>query len=103
MPTTAEVRSTLKDVLDPELHLSVVDLGLIYDVTVEGENNEHVTVTMTLTSPMCPVGPQFRQEVMDRIQAMEGVQTAKVDITFSPPWDPREMASDDVKMMLGIW
>ncbi|MBV9737338.1 MAG: metal-sulfur cluster assembly factor [Candidatus Eremiobacteraeota bacterium] len=103
MPTTDEVRSTLKDVLDPELHLSVVDLGLIYDVAVEGENNEHVTVTMTLTSPMCPVGPQFRQEVMDRIQAMEGVQTAKVDITFSPPWDPREMASDDVKMMLGIW
>jgi len=103
MPTTDEVRSTLKDVLDPELHLSVVDLGLIYDVVVEGENNEHVTVTMTLTSPMCPVGPQFRQEVMDRIQAMEGVQTAKVDITFSPPWDPREMASEDVKMMLGIW
>ncbi|MBV9149536.1 MAG: metal-sulfur cluster assembly factor [Candidatus Eremiobacteraeota bacterium] len=103
MPTTDKVRSTLKDVLDPELHLSVVDLGLIYDVAVEGENNEHVTVTMTLTSPMCPVGPQFRQEVMDRIQAMEGVQTAKVDITFSPPWDPREMASDDVKMMLGIW
>ena len=103
MPTTDEVRSTLKDVLDPELHLSVVDLGLIYDVAVEGEKNEHVTVTMTLTSPMCPVGPQFRQEVMDRIQAMEGVQTAKVDITFSPPWDPREMASEDVKMMLGIW
>jgi metal-sulfur cluster biosynthetic enzyme len=103
MPTVEEVRGTLKDVLDPELHLSVVDLGLIYDVTVEGEQNEHVIVTMTLTSPMCPVGPQFRQEVLDRVESMEGVKSAKVDITFSPPWDPREMASEDVKMMLGIW
>ncbi|MBV9403613.1 MAG: metal-sulfur cluster assembly factor [Candidatus Eremiobacteraeota bacterium] len=103
MPTVDEVRSTLKEVLDPELHLSVVDLGLIYDIAVEGDQNEHVIVTMTLTSPMCPVGPQFRKDVLDRIEAMEGVKSAKVDITFSPPWDPREMASEDVKMMLGIW
>ena len=103
MPTAEEVRTTLKDVLDPELHLSVVDLGLIYDVTVEGASSEHVTVTMTLTSPMCPVGPQFRKEVLDRVESIDGVKSAKVDITFSPPWDPREMASEDVKMMLGIW
>ena len=103
MPTVDEVRSTLKEVLDPELHLSVVDLGLIYDIAVEGDQNEHVIVTMTLTSPMCPVGPQFRKDVLDRIEAMEGVKSAKVDITVSPPWDPREMASEDVKMMLGIW
>jgi len=103
MPTSEDVRATLKDVLDPELHLSVIDLGLIYDVSLEGDNQEHVTVTMTLTSPMCPVGPQFRKEVLDKVESIEGVKSAKVDITFSPPWDPREMASEDVKMMLGIW
>lgn len=103
MPTAEEVRTALKEVNDPELHLSIIDLGLIYGVEVEGEKNEHVTVTMTLTSPMCPVGPQFRKDVMDKVAAMQGVDTAKVDITFSPPWDPKEMASDDVKLMLGIW
>ncbi|PZR57855.1 MAG: hypothetical protein DLM50_05075 [Candidatus Meridianibacter frigidus] len=103
MPTVEEVRENLKEVLDPELHLSIVDLGLLYGVDVAGEQNEHVTVTMTLTSPMCPVGPQFRKEVLEKVEAMEGVKTAKVDVTFTPPWDPREMASDDVKMMLGIW
>jgi len=103
MPTTDEVRAALQDVNDPELHLSIIDLGLIYGVEVEGEKNEHVTVTMTLTSPMCPVGPQFRKDVLDKVQSMDGVSTAKVDITFSPPWDPKEMASDDVKLMLGIW
>ncbi|GAC1392783.1 MAG: metal-sulfur cluster assembly factor [Vulcanimicrobiaceae bacterium] len=103
MPTTDEVRAALQDVNDPELHLSIIDLGLIYGVEVEGEKSEHVTVTMTLTSPMCPVGPQFRKDVLDKVQSMDGVSTAKVDITFSPPWDPKEMASDDVKLMLGIW
>lgn len=103
MPTSEEVRTALKDVNDPELHMSIIDLGLIYGVEVEGEKNEHITVTMTLTSPMCPVGPQFRKDVLDKVQSMDGVETAKVDITFSPPWDPKEMASDDVKMMLGIW
>ncbi len=103
MPKADEVRESLKEVLDPELHLSIIDLGLVYGVEVEGAKDEHVTVTMTLTSPMCPVGPQFRKDVLDKVQGMPGVETAKVDITFSPPWDPREMASDDVKMMLGIW
>ena len=103
MPTVDEVRDALKDVQDPELHLGILDLGLIYDITVEGEANEHVSVMMTLTSPMCPVGPQFRKDVLDKVQSIEGVKTAKVDITFTPPWDPREMASDDVKMMLGVW
>ena len=103
MPTAEEVRTALKDVNDPELHMSIIDLGLIYGVEVEGEKSEHVSVTMTLTSPMCPVGPQFRKDVLEKVQSLDGVETAKVDITFSPPWDPREMASDDVKMMLGIW
>ncbi len=103
MPTVEQVRDALKDVKDPELNIPVLDLGLVYDISTEGEHGEFVTVTMTLTSPMCPVGPMFKQNVEDAVRAVEGVKTVTVDVTFTPPWDPREMATDDVKMMLGIW
>ena len=103
MPTADQVREALSEVKDPELNLGIIELGLLYDVTVEGANGEHVTVTMTLTSPMCPVGPLFKQSVEDRTKAVEGVESVKVEITFSPPWDPKTMASDDVKVALGIW
>lgn len=103
MATVDQVRDALKEVKDPELDMGVLELGLIYDVSVEGEQGEHVTVVMTLTSPMCPVGPMFKKSVEDKVKSVEGVKTATVDITFSPPWDPKEMASDDVKMALGIW
>ena len=103
MATVEQVREALREVNDPELNLGILDLGLVYDIAVEGERSEHVTVTMTLTSPMCPVGPLFKQSVEDRVKAIDGVESVTVDITFTPPWDPREMASDDVKVMLGIW
>ncbi|MBC5810999.1 MAG: metal-sulfur cluster assembly factor [Candidatus Eremiobacteraeota bacterium] len=103
MPTQEQVYDALKDVNDPELHMGIVDLGLVYGVDVEGEKSENVTVTMTLTSPMCPVGPMFKQMVVDKVKEMDGVAKADVEITFTPPWDPRTMASDDVKVQLGIW
>jgi metal-sulfur cluster biosynthetic enzyme len=103
MPNVEEVREALKDVQDPELQMGIIDLGLIYDVTVDGPEGEDVGVLMTLTSPMCPVGPQFKASVEDKVKSLPGVKTAKVEITFSPPWDPREMASEDVKQLLGIW
>jgi metal-sulfur cluster biosynthetic enzyme len=103
MPTQEEVREALRVVEDPELHLGIIDLGLVYGIDVSGEESENVKVTMTLTSPMCPVGPMFRQSVQDKVDSLPGVRSTKVDITFDPPWDPREMASDDVKTMLGIW
>jgi len=103
MATPEQVREALQEVKDPELNIPILDLGLVYDVAVEGDNGEHVNVTMTLTSPMCPVGPMFKKSVEDKVLSVEGVKTANVDITFTPPWDPKEMASDDVKMMLGIW
>jgi metal-sulfur cluster biosynthetic enzyme len=103
MPTVEQVRESLKSVNDPELNIPILDLGLVYDIEVQGESSEHVTVTMTLTSPMCPVGPLFKQSVEENIKAVEGVKTVNVDITFSPPWDPREMATEDVKAMLGLW
>jgi metal-sulfur cluster biosynthetic enzyme len=103
MPTVDQVREALTTVEDPELNMGIVDLGLVYGIDVEGPENEDVTVTMTLTSPMCPIGPMFRQMVVDKVEGLEGVKTARVDITFSPPWDPRTMASDDAKVQLGIW
>lgn len=103
MPTVEQVRDALVDVKDPELNLGVLELGLIYDIAVEGEHGEHVNVMMTLTSPMCPVGPMFKKSVEDKVLSLEGVKDANVEITFTPPWDPRTMASDDVKVLLGIW
>jgi metal-sulfur cluster biosynthetic enzyme len=103
MPTVEQVREALVDVQDPELHLGILELGLIYDIAVDGENGEHVNVMMTLTSPMCPVGPMFKKSVEDKVLSIEGVKDANVEITFTPPWDPKTMASDDVKVLLGIW
>jgi metal-sulfur cluster biosynthetic enzyme len=103
MPTVEQVREALVDVMDPELNLGILELGLIYDIAVDGENGEHVNVMMTLTSPMCPVGPMFKKSVEDKVLSIEGVKTSNVEITFTPPWDPKTMASDDVKVLLGIW
>jgi len=74
-----------------------------YDVAVEGPQGEDVNVVMTLTSPMCPVGPMFKQSVQSKVEGLDGVKNVKVDITFTPPWDPRIMASEDAKFDLGIW
>lgn len=103
MPTVEQIRTALEDVKDPELDIGILELGLVYDIVAEGDGGEHVTVTMTLTSPMCPVGPMFKKSVEDHVKAVDGVKTANVEITFSPPWDPSTMASEDVKVTLGIW
>jgi len=103
MPTVEIVRDALREVEDPELHMGIVDLGLVYDVSVEGAQGEDVNVLMTLTSPMCPVGPMFKQMVESKVESIDGVKNVKVDITFTPPWDPKVMASDDVNLALGIW
>ncbi len=95
------VRERLRDVFDPEIHMSIMELGLIYDVelTDEGEIN----VTYTLTSPGCPLGAVIDGQIQDVLVDLPGVKKVNTKLTFSPPWDPRTMASDDVKMQLGIW
>lgn len=90
----------LWEVNDPEINLSIVDLGLVYGVEVE---EGMVTVTMTLTSPGCPLGPVIRGEAYAKLKQLPGVKDVDVNIVWSPPWDPRTMASEDVKMSLGIW
>ena len=103
MPIPDEIREALRTVQDPELMIGAVDLGLIYGIDCAGDHGEHVTVTMTLTSPMCPVGPEFKMAVESKAKSVDGVQSVKVDVTFTPPWDPRTMASEDAKFDLGIW
>ena len=78
MPTPEQVRESLADVMDPELNIPILDLGLVYGVECEGQQQENVTVTMTLTSPMCPVGPMFKAAVESKVRSLEGVENAEV-------------------------
>lgn len=95
------VRERLKDVFDPEIHMSIVELGLVYDVEISDQGE--VTVTYTLTSPGCPLGAVIDGQIQDALIDLPGVKKVHGKLTFSPPWDPKTMASDDVKMQLGIW
>ena len=94
------VREALKDVFDPELRMSIMELGLVYDVSIEDGT---VRVIYTLTSPGCPLGPVIDGQIKDAVMDLPGVKEVASELTFSPPWDPRTMASDDVRMQLGIW
>ncbi len=102
LPTKDEVIEAIRPVTDPEINISIVDLGLIYDVEVE-EKTQQVTVHMTLTSPACPVGPQIMAAVHGKVLDMADVEDVDIQLVWSPPWDPRTMASEDTKMTLGIW
>jgi metal-sulfur cluster biosynthetic enzyme len=105
VPTIPEIRTVLKTVYDPEIHLSVVDLGLIYDIGVEkdGDKGERINVKMTLTTPACPYGPALLSKVHSELSAMTGVSDVKVDLAWIPPWDPRTMASDEAKLKMGLF
>ena len=101
-PTPEAIVGALRPVEDPELHISIVDLGLLRGVEVEDESGK-VLVTLTLTSPMCPLGPQIMAAAKAAAAAVPGVSQAAVQLVWSPPWDPRVDASDDAKAELGIW
>ncbi len=94
------VREKLVDVIDPELRMSIMELGLVYDVDIDEGN---VKVTYTLTTPACPLGPIISGQIESLVMDLPGVTEVTSELTFSPPWDPKTMASDDVKMQLGIW
>lgn len=102
LPNKEEVFEALRPIVDPEMNVSIVDLGLIYDVEPEEEDNR-LRVKMTLTSPACPVGPQIMGAVHTACLQMEEVEDVDIQLVWTPPWDPRVMATEDVKMMLGIW
>lgn len=89
MVTADIVRRALRGVKDPELNLNIVDIGLIYDVTVSEAGAVHVD--MTLTSPGCPSGPEIVGDVQRTIEDLEGVTSVKVDIVWEPYWTPEKM------------
>ena len=102
LPTSEEIRAILRQrVHDPELQLNIVDLGLIYEIDVTPEKTAEIT--MTLTSPGCPLGPIICGEVYAKLRELPAVKDVDVQIVWNPPWDPRTMASEDVRMQLGIW
>ncbi|MFL5911993.1 MAG: metal-sulfur cluster assembly factor [Gaiellaceae bacterium] len=98
MPTKEEVFEVLRTVEDPELGMDVVDLGLVYDVEVDGPK---VKVLYSLTSMGCPAGPLIAGDMERAAREVEGVEEVDLELTFDPPWTPDKM-SDDAKFILGF-
>ena len=94
------VIDVLKTCFDPEIPVNIYDLGLIYEVKVNAGND--VSVKMTLTSPACPVAETLPPDVENKIRELPDVNSAKVEITFDPPWD-KDMMSEEAKLELGMW
>lgn len=97
-----DVKQALKTVVDPEIHINIVDLGLVYGIEIKEEKD--VKIDLTLTSPMCPYGPQLLQDIISTVKnkVPESGET-DINLVWSPPWDPKTMASEEVKMELGIF
>jgi metal-sulfur cluster biosynthetic enzyme len=97
MVTVDDVMEALSNVIDPELGLDFVELGLIYEVEIE---NDEVYVTFTLTSPGCPIGPQVADQIREYVLELDDVDKVHPKMVFSPPWTP-ELMSEDAKFALG--
>ena len=96
---TANYWKELNKVIDPELNLGVVDLGLIYDVQLE---NGHAKIIMTLTSPACPVGPVLMQQVEDRLRLYNDVQSVETELVWDPAWTQDLIDPDIRELMFGL-
>lgn len=98
MPTEMDIKRALRRVKDPELHLDLVVLGLVYDIEIF---DSHVRTTISLTSPFCPVAGQIIDEARRAIENVEGVESAEVELTFDPPWTP-ERIDPIIRASLGL-
>ena len=96
--TEEDVYEALEEVIDPELGLDFVSLGLVYDVEIEKED---VYVTFTLTTPACPIGPQVSEQMKEFVGDLPGVSSVHPKMVFDPPWSP-EMMTEDAKFALGF-
>jgi metal-sulfur cluster biosynthetic enzyme len=97
VPSEGDVMDALANVIDPELGLDFVELGLIYGVEI---HDGAVRVTFTLTTPGCPIGPQVSEQIEEFVGELDGVRSVESDMVFMPPWSP-EMMSEDAKFALG--
>ena len=98
MPTKDEVVEALRAVEDPELGMDIVDLGLLYDVEIDGPK---IKVIHSLTSMGCPAGPMIQEDIVNVASAVEGVEEVEIELTWEPPWTP-DLMSDDAKFILGF-
>ena len=98
MATEEDVYEALEEVIDPELGLDFVSLGLVYNVEIEGND---VHITFTLTTPGCPIGPQVTEQMKEFVTEVEGVEKVFPKMVFTPPWSPERM-SEDAKFALGF-
>lgn len=94
-----KVIEVLKTIFDPEIPVDIYELGLIYEVKIDKEQN--VSIDMTLTSPNCPVAESLPKEVEDKVASLEEVKSAVVNIVFDPPWD-KDMMSEEAQLELGF-
>ena len=103
MPDEHEIMRALKAVYDPELGISIVDLGLVYGVNpIEDEGK--VIIDMTLTTPACPLGPMIKQQAYAVLtNNFDAIRDVDINLVWTPRWDPRTMASEEAKVELGIW
>lgn len=97
MVTEELVRGILCDVLDPEIQIDIVNLGMIYGIDLS-EDGKHVKVIMTLTTMGCPAYDSIHEEIIEKVKSLPGVEEAEVELTFDPPWD-KEMMSEEAKMV----
>jgi metal-sulfur cluster biosynthetic enzyme len=97
-PDYDDVMEALENVIDPELGLDFVSLGLVYNVEIEGND---VHITFTLTTPGCPIGPQVTEQMKEFVTEVEGVEKVFPKMVFQPPWSPERM-SEDAKFALGF-
>ena len=95
-----KVIEVLRGIYDPEIPVNIYEIGLIYEISVDDDSN--VQVLMTLTSPMCPVAESLPPEVEEKVAAVDGVRSAKIEVTWDPPWDP-DMMSEAAKLELGMF
>jgi metal-sulfur cluster biosynthetic enzyme len=97
MVTSEDVQDALTNVIDPELGLDFVELGLIYEIEIDGGD---VHVTFTLTAPGCPIGPEVSEQIEEFVSELDGVESVRSTMVFTPPWTPDRM-SEDAKFALG--
>lgn len=97
MVTEELVRGILCDVLDPEIQIDIVNLGMVYGVEIS-EDGKHVKVIMTLTTMGCPAYDTMRDQILERVSALPGVEDVEIDLTFNPPWD-KDMMSEEAKLV----
>jgi len=95
--TEEDITEALSNVIDPELGLDFVELGLVYDVAIDGGK---VDITFTLTTPACPIGPQVSEQMVEFVGEIDGVEEVIPTMVFTPPWTPDKM-SEDAKFALG--